>query len=162
MNRNSFKSYVAACLFTLSPVLSGTATACTIGEEAQVQFPFNTTTFSNADRIAIANSVIEAKKWPDVEIQATVISGAYIKEKNVEELKDARAENAKLYLQQLGISADHILIDKKTFTDEMVVKQPDGTVNVHQMIVELTPICKGSCAWMCDDPLVVPRSKAIN
>lgn len=161
MNSHSFKFCVAACLFTLAPFLYGTAMACTIGEETQVQFPFNTASFSNADRIAIANSVIEAKKWPDVEIQAVVIAGAYIKERNVEKLKEARAENAKSYLQQLGIGAEHILIDKKTFTDEMVENRPDGTIDVHQMIVELTPICKGSCAWMCDDPRVMPGSKAI-
>ncbi|MCW5118010.1 hypothetical protein B7L17_006190 [Burkholderia cenocepacia] len=162
INKKPFKYTVAVCLFTLPSILPGAATACTIGEEAQVQFPFNTTELSNSDRISIANSVIEAKKWPDVEIQAVVISGAYIREKDVDQLKNERAENAKYYLQQLGIDAKNILIDKKTFTDEMIVKQPDGAIDVHQMIVELTPICKGSCAWMCDDPRVTPHSKTIN
>ncbi|WP_269503021.1 hypothetical protein [Burkholderia sp. IMCC1007] len=104
---------------------------------------------------------MKQKKWPDVTIQAILIAGAYINEANVDNLKDERAENAKSYLQQLGIRAENTLIDKKTFTDEMVVKQPDGTIDVHQMVVELTPLCKGSCAWMCDDPRVTPRSKAI-
>ncbi|EOH6075151.1 hypothetical protein ACMAVI_003530 [Burkholderia cenocepacia] len=161
-NKKTFKYTIAACLFTLLSILPGVAAACTISEEAQVQFPFNIIELSNSDRLSIANSVIEAKKWPDVEIQAVVISGAYIKEKDVEKLKNERAENAKYYLQQLGIDAKNILIDKKTFTDEMVVKKPDGTIDVHQMIVELTPICKGSCAWMCGDSRVIPRSKTIN
>ncbi|MDR6497751.1 hypothetical protein J2785_000894 [Burkholderia ambifaria] len=162
MNRNPLKSGFAAYLLALSSMLSGAATACTIGEEALVQFPFNKTTFSNADRVTIANSAIEAKKWPDVKIKAIVIAGAYIHEKDIEKLKDARAENTISYLRKLGISAENIFVDKKTFTDEMVEKRPDGTVNIHQVIVEFTPICKGSCAWMCNDPRVTPRSKAIN
>ncbi|WP_334070136.1 hypothetical protein [Burkholderia ambifaria] len=105
MKRNSLRCGVAACLLTLTSLLSGAVLACTIGEEAQVQLPFNTTTFSNADRIAIANSVIEAKKWPDVKIQAVVIAGAYIHENDIERLKNVRADNAKAYLQQLGIES---------------------------------------------------------
>lgn len=162
MNGNSFKSSVAVCTLTLLSMLSNIATACTIGEEAQLQLPFNTTTLSNADRVTIADSVIEAKKWPDVKIQAIIIAGAFVYEKGIEKLKHMRGENVKEYLQQLGISADHILIDKKTFTDEMITRQPDGTIKTNQIIVEFTPICKGSCAWMCDDPRVTPHSKLIN
>jgi hypothetical protein len=162
MKRNLLRYGVAACLLALTSLLSGAVLACTIGEEAQVQLPFNTTTFSNADRIAIANSVIEAKKWPDVKIQAVVIAGAYIHENDIERLKNVRADNAKEYLQQLGIDAENIYLEKKTFTDRMAKKLPDGTINIHQVIVELTPICQGSCAWMCDDPRVTPHSKLIN
>ncbi|MDY7804815.1 hypothetical protein [Burkholderia stagnalis] len=162
MNKNPLKSSVAVCTLTLSSMLSNVAMACTIGEEARLQLPFNTTTLSNADRVTIADSVIEAKKWPNVKIQAVVIAGAFVYEKNIEKLKDIRGENVKEYLQQLGISADQILIDKKTFTDEMITRQPDGTIKTNQIIVEFTPICKGSCAWMCDDPRVTPHSKLIN
>jgi hypothetical protein len=145
---------VWACLY-------GSVSACTIGEEAQAQLPFNTTTLSNIDRLAIAHSVLEAKKWPDVQIQAVVIAGAYIGERDINRLKQTRAENVRAYLQQLGIKNENILIDKKTFTDEMVEKRTDGTLDIHQIIVELTPICRGSCAWLCDDPRVTPHSKAI-
>ncbi|MCA8296725.1 MULTISPECIES: hypothetical protein [Burkholderia] len=162
MNRNPLGSSVAACALALSSMLLNSAAACTIGEEARLQLPLNTTTLSNADRVTIADSVIEAKKWPDVEIQAIIIAGAFTHERNIEELKDMRGENAKEYLQQLGISTDHILIDKKTFTDEMITRRPDGTIKTNQMILEFTPICKGSCAWMCDDPRVTPHSKLIN
>ncbi|NHV27276.1 hypothetical protein HAV18_13600 [Burkholderia sp. D-99] len=127
-----------------------------------MQLPFNTTTLSNADRVAIADSVIAAKSWPNVKIQATIIAGAFVYEKNIEILKDTRGENVKEYLQHLGISVDHIVIDKKTFTDEMITRRPDGTIKTNQIIVEFTPICKGSCAWMCDDLRVTPHSKLIN
>ncbi|WP_241017697.1 hypothetical protein [Burkholderia sp. Ac-20349] len=162
MNKNSFRSSVAVCALTLSSMLLTSAVACTIGEEARLQLPLNTTTLSNADRVTIADSVIEAKKWPNVEIQAIIIAGAFVYERNIEKLKDMRGENAKEYLQQLGISTDHILIDKKTFSDEMITRRPDGTIKTNQLIVEFTPICKGSCAWMCDDPRVKPHSKLIN
>ncbi|MXN78217.1 hypothetical protein GR157_26145 [Burkholderia sp. 4701] len=162
MNRNILKSSVAVCTLTLSSMLSNVAMACTIGEEARLQLPFNTTTLSNADRVTIADSVIEAKKWPDVKIQAVVIAGAFVYEKSIEKLKDMRGENVKEYLQQLGFSADHILIEKKTFTEEMITRHPDGTIKTDQIIVEFTPICKGSCAWMCNDPRVTPHSKLIN
>ncbi|SIT46937.1 conserved exported hypothetical protein [Paraburkholderia piptadeniae] len=159
--RRNFLSSVVAVALAISGCLYGSASACTIGEEAQAHLPFNTTTLSNVDRLAIADIVIEAKRWPDVQIQAVVIAGAYIGERNVDRLKEARAENVKAYLQQLGIKSENILIDKKTFTDEMVVKRPDGTFCIRQVVVELTPICKGSCAWLCDDPRVTPHSRAI-
>ncbi|WP_423380376.1 hypothetical protein [Burkholderia sp. LMG 32019] len=162
MNRNPLKFGIAVCSLTLSSMLSSVATACTIGEEARLQLPFNTTTLSNADRVTIADSVIEAKKWPNVKIQATIIAGAFVYEKNIEKLKNIRGENVKEYLQQLGIGVDHIVIDKKTFTDAMITRRPDGTIKTHQIIVEFTPICKGSCAWMCDNLRVTPHSKLIN
>jgi hypothetical protein len=157
----TFGINVVAVALTVWVSLYGSASACTIGEEAQAHLPVNTTTLSNADRLAIANSVIEARKWPDVQIQAVVIAGAYIRERDIDRLKEARAENVRAYLQQLGIKNENILIDKKTFTDEMVNKRTDGTLDIHQIIVELTPICRGSCAWLCDDPRVTPHSKAI-
>ncbi|WP_254615276.1 hypothetical protein [Burkholderia pyrrocinia] len=155
------KFFLSALTSLVFAFFGGLAVACTIGEEAQVQLPFNAADISNTGRLAIANIVIEAKKWPNVEIQAVVIAGAYKSEKNVERLKEIRAENVKAYLRQLGIKSENILIDKKTFTDEMVVKHPDGTLTIHQIVIELTPICKGSCAWLCDDPRVTPTSKAI-
>ncbi|KAG8154991.1 hypothetical protein BFF94_003430 [Burkholderia catarinensis] len=127
-----------------------------------MQLPFNTTTLSNADRVTIVDSAIEAKKWPNVKIQAIIIAGAYVYEKNIEKLKNMRGENVKEYLQQLGISAENIYVEKKTFTDEMITRRPDGTIKTNQVIVEFTPICSGSCAWMCDDPRVTPHSKLIN
>jgi hypothetical protein len=69
--------------------------------------------------------------------------------------------NVRLFLQQLGIKYQNIVIDKKTFTDEIAVKHSDGTLTVHQIVVELTPICKGGCASLCDDLRVTPTSKAI-
>lgn len=159
-NRNIPSGAVIAALVA-SSCFCGSATACTIFEEAQARLPFNTTTLSNRDRLALADSVIAAKQWPDVQIRAVVIAGAYIRERNLDRLKEARAENVKAYLQQLGIESQNILIDRKTFTSEMVGKRPDNTIDVRQVLVELTPICKGSCAWMCDDPRVTPHSRAI-
>jgi hypothetical protein len=159
------KNKLFALLFftttAVMPWLSGAARACTIGEEMQTQLPFNATEISNADRLAIADIVIEAKKWPDVQIQAVVIAGAYKGEDDLDRLKDARAANVRAYLQQLGIKSGNIITDKKTFTDDMVVKIPGGSLTVNQIVVELTPICEGSCARLCNDPRVTLTSKVI-
>ncbi|MBC8748231.1 hypothetical protein F6X42_16925 [Paraburkholderia sp. WC7.3b] len=117
---------------------------------------------TNANRLAIKNATVEAKKWPDVQIQAVIMAGAYTAERNMDRLKESRARNVKSYLEQLGVRSENILIEKHTFTDEMVVKGADGKPSYRQVFVEFKPICKGSCAWMCDDPRVTPRTKLIN
>ncbi|HEY2020410.1 hypothetical protein [Paraburkholderia sp.] len=136
--------------------------ACTIGEYVSLEVPFNKTKLSTADQRAIAKAVDEAKKWPDVQIQAVVMAGAYIGEKNLEELQDRRGEAVKAYPRQLGIKSDYIMIDPTTLTDGYIVKRPDGELAIRQIETELTPLCKGSCAWMCDDPRVTPRTRVIN
>jgi hypothetical protein len=66
----------------------------------------------------------------------------------------------KTYLIQLGIKGENILIEPKTLTDEMV-KNEDGSLNLHQIAIERAPLCKGGCERLCDDPRVTPNSKAI-
>jgi len=146
----------------VSAFLNGSAGACTIGEEAEIELPLNTTELTNANRLAIADAVIEARKWPDVRIQAVIMAGAYTVERNLDWLKEDRARNVMVYLQQLGIRSEDVLIEKHTFTDEMVAKRPDGTPGYRQVFIEFKPICKDSCAWMCNDPRVTPRTRVIN
>ena len=142
------------------PLFNGTAHACTIKEFTSMRLPFNSVHLSNADRLSIVNSVLEARKWPDVDVQAVIIAGAYVGERNGEKLKSERAAVVRAYLMQLGIKRENILIDPKTLTDEMV-KKPDGSLNLYQIEIELVPLCKGSCESLCNDPRVTPRSKAI-
>lgn len=146
----------------ISASIYGSAGACTVGEEAEIELPFNTTALTSANKHAITDALIEAKKWPDVQIQAVIMAGAYTAERNIDQLKEGRAKSVKAYLQELGIRRENILIEKHTFTDEMAVKRPDGTLGYRQVFVEFTPICNGSCAWMCDDPRVTPHSRVIN
>lgn len=153
----SFVASLVMLSFSNAPVH-----ACTIGEYVSLEIPFNETKLSAANRLAIAKAVDEAKKWPDVQIQAVVMAGAYIGEKNLEELQDRRGEAVKAYLRQLGLKSDYIMIDPTTLTDEYIVRRPDGELAVRQIDIELTPLCKGSCAWMCSDPRVTPRSRVIN
>ncbi|MGF6985600.1 hypothetical protein QFZ99_005141 [Paraburkholderia atlantica] len=136
--------------------------ACTIGEVAAIELPFNTVELSMENRRAIAEAVEEANKWPDVQIQAIVMAGAYIGEHDLDVLQERRGENVQAYLRKLGIRSENIYIVPKTLTDGFVVKRADGELAVRQVEVELHPICKDSCAWMCDDPRVTPRTKVIN
>lgn len=138
----------------------GPAHACTIGESVRIPLPLNGLNITSAGRLRIADAVIEARKWPNVEIQAVVISGAYTKERSGEHLKEARAKAAMTYLQQLGIKSENIIIDKKTFTDDMVRKS-DGALDLYQIDIELTPLCRDGCQRLCEDPRVTPRSKLI-
>ncbi|WP_152036629.1 hypothetical protein [Burkholderia pyrrocinia] len=145
---------VSACI-SIAP-----ASACTIAESIRIPLPLNNTDFSNSDRLKIADAAIEAKTWPNVEIQAVVISGAYTKERNGERLKDERAKVAAAYLTQLGVKSENIIIEKKTFTDDMV-RNSDGTLDLYQIDIELAPLCRGGCQKLCDDPRVTPRSRMI-
>ncbi|RKF41434.1 hypothetical protein BCY88_31410 [Paraburkholderia fungorum] len=126
----------------------------------ETRLPFNTIGLSNADRLSIANIVLEARKWPDVDIQAVVIAGAYVGEKSGGKLKNERGAVVKAYLIQLGIKPENVLIERKTLTDEMV-KSDDGTLNVHQIAIELVPLCNGGCERLCNDPRVTPTSRVI-
>jgi hypothetical protein len=149
---------VAATVLAISTCLYGSANACSISRIEAAQLPFNTTKLSNADRLRIADAMIKARQWPEVKIQAIVIAGAYIGESNPEQLEKDRAENVKAYLEQLGIRSENILVAPKNFTDQMVVKHPNGALEIEQVVVELTPICNGSCVWMHDDSRVTPRT----
>ncbi|WP_233839031.1 hypothetical protein [Paraburkholderia sp. ZP32-5] len=160
--KKKMRGSVVIMALAISVCLNGSAGACTIGEEAEIELPLNTTALTNANRIAIEDAVIEARNWPDVRIQAVIMAGAYTVERNLDRLKEDRAKNVMIYLQQLGIRSEDILIEKHTFTDEMVEKRPDGALSYRQVFVEFKPICNGSCAWMCNDPRVTPRTKVIN
>ncbi|MBB3261960.1 hypothetical protein F4827_006834 [Paraburkholderia bannensis] len=140
--------------------ICASAIACTINETLETRLPFNSTSLTNDDRLAIANIVLEAKKWPDVDIQAVVIAGAYVGEKNAGKLKRERGAVVSAYLVQLGIKPQNVLIEPKTLTDQMV-KNEDGSLNLHQIAIELVPLCHGSCERLCSDPRVTPTSRAI-
>jgi hypothetical protein len=154
-----------ASLLLLAPVIatsliSTEVRACTISESMETRLPFDAIELSNKDRLLIANLVLEARNWPDVDIQGVVTAGAYVREKNGQKLKNERGALVRSYLIQLGIQPQNTLIEPKTFTDEMV-RNTDGTLNLHQISIELVPLCKGSCERLCDDPRVIPHSRAI-
>ena len=104
--------------------------------------------------------VAEAKKWPDVEIGANVTAGAYVRENNIDALKDARATEIKTYLVQIGVPEKNISIDKLTFSEAMA-HDGKGELDLHQVAIQLVPICNGGCERLCNDSSVTPTSKAI-
>ncbi|MGF6964714.1 hypothetical protein OKW43_001719 [Paraburkholderia sp. WC7.3g] len=132
------------------------STGCRFVEHVQLQLPFNSTALSKDNRLSIEKAVREAQKWRDVRIQAIVIAGAYIGERDLDILQDRRGEVVKGYLRKLGIPSADIYVEPKTLTDVFAQKLPDGSTRVNQIEIELSPICKGSCEWMCDDPRLWP------
>ncbi|WP_233839030.1 hypothetical protein [Paraburkholderia sp. ZP32-5] len=134
-------------------------TGCRFIEHAYLQLPFNATALSNDNQRSIEKAVREAKKWPDVGIQAIVIAGAYIGERDLDVLQDRRGDAVKAYLRKLGIPGKDIYVEPKTLTEVFARKLPDGTTRVDQIEIELSPICEdGDCRWMCDDPRLWPNS----
>ncbi|NML32551.1 hypothetical protein HHL14_17110 [Paraburkholderia sp. G-4-1-8] len=125
--------------------------------------PFNTTALSNANRRLISDAVSKAKKWPDVQILAVVVAGAYIDERDLDVLQDRRGEVVKTYLRTLGISSKNIYVEPYTMTRGSVMTRPDGEPDIRQIEIELSPICKdGDCRWMCDDPRLAPKLEPYN
>jgi hypothetical protein len=136
------------------------ANACTVMEFMNTRLAFNSPVLSNDDRIKIADMMVEAKKWPEVEIGANVTAGAYVREKNIEALKDARAADIKAFLVQIGVPEKNIWIDELTFNEAMA-HGGKGELDLHQVAIQLVPICNGGCERLCNDPSVIPTAKAI-
>ncbi|EEA01889.1 hypothetical protein BH160DRAFT_2809 [Burkholderia sp. H160] len=110
-------------------------------ETVELQLPFNSTALSKDDRQVIERAASRAKKWPDVQIQAIVIAGAYIGERDLDILQDRRGEVVKGYLRKLGIPSADIYVEPKTLTNVFAQKLPDGKTRVNQIEIELSPIC---------------------
>jgi hypothetical protein len=121
--------------------------------------PLNSTEISNSDRIRIADMMLVAKQWPNVEIRGIVYAGGYIKERNPKAIAAERAAILKSYLIQLGVKEANIWVDTR------VIREPDiddkGVETLDQVAITLVPICEGGCESLCKDPRVAPNSKAI-
>ncbi|MGF6742635.1 hypothetical protein OKW33_003700 [Paraburkholderia atlantica] len=138
---------------------AGSASACTISEDMTSSLPLNSTEISNIDRIKIANLVLAARQWPNVEIRGIIYAGGYVKESSPKDMAEKRAAILKSYLVQLGIKEGNIWVDTR------LIKEPDvddkGNATLDQISVTLVPICEGGCERLCDDPRVTPTTKVI-
>lgn len=140
-------------------LLGGYGNACTISEDMEDSLPLNSVAIPNADRLRIAEMVVAARQWPDVEIRGIVYAGGYIKERDPEALAGQRASALQSYLVQLGVKEDNIWIDKRTIKHPDV--DPRGADALNQIAVTLVPICNGGCDRLCNDPRVTPTTRAI-
>ncbi|APA88923.2 OmpA family protein [Paraburkholderia sprentiae WSM5005] len=153
--RRGTRSLVALCF----AVSAGNAIACTVSEDMTSSLLLNSTEIPNSERIKIADMMLAAKQWLNVEIRGIVYAGGYIKERSPKEIAAERAANLKSYLVQLGVK------EKNVWVDTRIIKEPDvddkENAALDQISVTLVPICDGGCARLCDDPRVTPTSKAI-
>jgi hypothetical protein len=160
MNGKLFTAKITHLLFASCTVLAiSYANACTISEDMADSLPLNSVEIPNSDRLRIADMVMAARQWPDAQIRGIVYAGGYIREHNAKALADRRAAALKDYLMQLGIRESNVWVDTRT------IKKPDvdheGNENLNQIAVTLVPICVGGCDRLCNDPRVMPTSKAI-
>ncbi|RQT22726.1 hypothetical protein DF037_27565 [Burkholderia contaminans] len=147
---------VLLVLMMISPL----SVACTVMEFMETTLPFNAPELSNQDRLRVAEMMIEARKWPGATIGADVVAGAYVGERNRDRLMDARANDVKSYLKQLGVDENAIWINKLTFTEDMA-RNRNGDMDLHQIAIQLVPLCERGCGYLCNDPRVMPTSNAI-
>jgi len=135
------------------------ANACTISENMEDSLPLNSVEIPNSDRLKIANMVMSARQWPNVDIRAIVYAGGYVLERNPVALAAQRAAALRAYLIQLGIKESSVWIDTRK------IKRPDidskGNQALNQIAVTLVPICEGGCDRLCSAPRVVPTTRAI-
>ncbi|MFP4891909.1 hypothetical protein [Paraburkholderia sp. EG304] len=138
---------------------AGGASACTVSEDMTSSLPLDSAEISNIDRMKIANMVLAARLWPNVEIRGIVYAGGYVKESSPKAIAEKRAAILKSYLVQLGIKEGNIWVDTR------LIKEPDiddkGNATLDQISVTLVPICEGGCERLCDDPRVTPTTKVI-
>ncbi|WP_321841953.1 hypothetical protein [Paraburkholderia bannensis] len=136
------------------------ASACTISEDMLESVPLNYEGIPNNDRLKMADMVASARRWPDVEIQASIVANAYVGEKNAPELAKSRGEQLKAFLIQLGVKSQYISVDSH------IVRVPypadsTGPGGFMQLGVSLTPLCKRGCDQLCNDPRVTPNTKVV-
>ncbi|WP_156923500.1 hypothetical protein [Burkholderia sp. WSM2232] len=144
----SIATHAALILCTLWSVAN--AHACTISEDMEDSLPLNSVEIPNTDRLKIADLVLAARQWPDVEIRGIVYAGGYVQEDEPAALATQRASALRAYLIQLGTKEKNIWVDKR------ITKNADtddnGNKALNQIGVTLVPICQGGCERLCNDP----------
>jgi len=154
------RKIIGIIAFICSVAMFQQALACTISEDMYESVPVNYRGIPNSSRLKIADMVLNAKLWPDVEIQAQVVSNAYVGEKDAEALAKSRGDQLRDFLIQLGLKPKYIYVD----THIVRVPYPadsTGPGGYMQLGVSLMPLCSGGCDRLCNDPRVTPNSKAI-
>ncbi|WP_126285893.1 hypothetical protein [Burkholderia stagnalis] len=134
--------------------------ACTISEGVVESVPLNYQGIPNSYRLKMVDMVLNARRWPDVEIQAQVVANAFVGESSPKELAESRGRQLRDFLIQLGIRRQYIYVDTHVLS---LPYERDSTGNggYLQLGVSLLPLCKGGCERLCNDPRVTPNSKAI-
>lgn len=159
MAKSMLRGAIRATLFLCvmwSPV---DGNACTISEDMEGSLPLDSVQIPNSARLRIADMVLAARQWPDVDIRGTVYAGGYVKEHSPNALADRRASAIESYLLQLGIKEENIWLNKRII--RKLDAADDGSQTLNQIGVTLVPICHGGCDRLCDDPRVTPTSKPI-
>lgn len=134
--------------------------ACKIFEDFSSSIPMNAVDVDNAARIRLADAVIRARSWPDVEIGAELSTPALSTEHDPKGLSSARASAISSFLVQLGVKQSNIYYEPVVIRNP-VARDEEGLNRLREIYVSLAPICANGCDRLCNDPRVTPVSKAI-
>ncbi|WP_232482492.1 hypothetical protein, partial [Burkholderia ubonensis] len=136
------------------------AMACTISEDIVESVPLNYQGIPNSYRLKMVDLVLNARRWPDVEIQAQVVANAFVGENSPKELAESRGWQLRDFLIQLGIKRQYIYVDTHVMRSPYE-RDSTGNGGYLQLGVSLLPLCKGGCERLCNDPRVTPNSRVI-
>jgi hypothetical protein len=125
--------------------------ACKVYVDFSARVPFNAVQIENTDRVKLADAVVRARTWPDVEIGANISAPAFATESDPRGLSEARARSIKTYLMQLGLDERNISYEPIVVA-KPVAKDKEGLEPLREIYVEIVPVCRGSCEALCANP----------
>ncbi|MFA8329417.1 hypothetical protein ACEPT7_29870 [Burkholderia ubonensis] len=134
--------------------------ACTISEDVVESVPLNYQGIPNSYRLKMVDAVLNARRWPDVDIQAQIVASAFVGENGPNELAESRGWQLRDFLIQLGIKRQYIYIDTHVMRSPYE-RDSTGNGGYLQLGASLLPLCKGGCERLCNDPRVTPNSRVI-
>ncbi|MBC8746684.1 MULTISPECIES: hypothetical protein [Paraburkholderia] len=76
------KKIILSVFFVFSFAMSRQVIACTVSEDLTESVPLNYQGIPNSYRLKMVGMVLNARQWPDVEIQAQIVANAYVGETN--------------------------------------------------------------------------------
>ncbi|WP_141712794.1 hypothetical protein [Burkholderia ubonensis] len=162
--KREFGDAMRKCILTVFLIFGLSAfqqvVACTISEDVVESVPLNYQGIPNSYRLKMVDVVLNARQWPDVEIQAQVVANAFFGENSPKELAESRGRQLRDFLIQLGINWQYIYVDTHVMSSPYE-RDSTGKGGYLQLGVSLLPLCKGGCERLCNNPRVTPNSRVI-
>ncbi|WP_439891584.1 hypothetical protein ACS7SF_02790 [Ralstonia sp. 25C] len=110
----------------------------------------------------MVDMVLEARKWPDADIIAEIVTNAAAEEDNPSALAKSRGEQLRDFFIQLGIKPEHVFVSSSQILDKpFPFDRHTGRGGYLQLAVSLSPWCHHGCQHLCDDPRVTPTTRVI-
>ncbi len=125
------------------------AAACSFSFQMSAKMPTDSAELTNADRIRLANLVIDVRALPVPGSAAVVYSYASESEHSPRVLAARRSQTVTGFLSQMGIELAHIYVEST-----VVPRGKNDRNDVDQVDIQFTPLCPpGGCGFLCGTPI---------